>query len=72
MLAAALALTVSLFLGTSDFIAGVKSRRFSVLGVLVFSQVVGLLLLIPLVVAIQQDPPAARYLGYAGAWRSGR
>jgi drug/metabolite transporter (DMT)-like permease len=65
MLAAALALTVSLFLGTSDFIAGVKSRRFSVLGVLAFSQVVGLLLLIPLVVAVQQDPPAARYLGYA-------
>lgn len=65
MLAIWLALVVSACLGTADFIAGLKTRQRPVVAVLLISQTVGLLLLVP-AIAIQADgPPPLEYVGYA-------
>ncbi len=62
MLAPALGLTASVSWGVGDFIAGVRSRRLSVLTVLVVSQAAGLVSIAALVVLRGDGPPPARYL----------
>ena len=67
MPAIALALCASLAWGASDFLAGVQSRRVSVLTVLVVSQALGLAAMLPVAVAFGGALPEAR----AVAWAAG-
>lgn len=67
MIAVALGLGSSLAWGIADFLGGLASRRLSVLSVLAVSQVVGLALLVIVVAARGEGPPAAHHLLVAGA-----
>ncbi|MGH2974190.1 MAG: EamA family transporter [Solirubrobacterales bacterium] len=65
MAAIALALGVSFFLGTSDFLGGLQSKSRPVFAVLAVSQLTGLLALIPVIVFFHPAPSAWPYLGWA-------
>lgn len=67
MLAVVLGLLSGLSWGVADFFGGVASRRAAVLGVVVLSQVVGLVLILAIVAATRPDLPPARELAFAAA-----
>lgn len=60
-----LSLGASLAWGFSDFLGGLKTRSFPLLGVLLVSQGAALVLLAAYVLIFGGDPPAAKYLGFA-------
>lgn len=62
MLALALALGASVAWGSADFIAGVGCRHVALLTVLLVSQAVGLVLLVPVLAAASEALPAASSL----------
>lgn len=62
MSALAFALAASLAWGSADFLGGLASRRVALLTVLLVSQFVGLALLMPVMVALDEPPPAGSYL----------
>jgi drug/metabolite transporter (DMT)-like permease len=67
MTAVALALAASLAWGSSDFLAGIKSRNLAVLPVLVVSQAAGLVLVLAAAVAWGGALPDARFALWAAA-----
>jgi uncharacterized membrane protein len=64
VVAVALGLAASVSWGVADFLGGLKSRQLHVLSVLVFSQVVGMVLVGVLVALWADRPPDARFLVY--------
>jgi drug/metabolite transporter (DMT)-like permease len=65
MLAVALALGASLSWGVCDFLAGLKSRTYHVLGVVAFSQAFGFVLVAVLLVATRPALPEPRDIAFA-------
>ncbi len=65
MLAVVLSLGASLGWGAADFIGGIKSRKLSLLTVLLVSQAVSLLLLASYVAVRAEGPPGGEFLLYA-------
>lgn len=73
MLALTLAFGASVAWGSADFLAGVGCRRLSLLTVLLVSQAVGLALVLPVVLALGEPPPAGSFLllgALAGAFNA--
>ena len=66
MLAALLASGASLAWGSADFIAGVSCRRLGVLTVLFVSQLIGMVLLLPVLTASGEGLPGLASWGFAG------
>ncbi|HEY3190172.1 MAG TPA: DMT family transporter [Solirubrobacteraceae bacterium] len=62
MIALFLALSASTCWGASDFLAGLKSRTTALIVVLLTSQVAGLAALLVAVTALDEPPPAERFL----------
>jgi drug/metabolite transporter (DMT)-like permease len=71
MLAAALALAAALGWGAADFLGGLRSRRSSLLAVLVVSQSTALVLLVLLVVVSGHGPPDATAIAFAAVAGAG-
>jgi drug/metabolite transporter (DMT)-like permease len=67
MTAIALALGASLAWGASDFIAGLKSRQFAVLWVLLVSQATGLVLMTVAAIGMGEPLPSAHALAWGTA-----
>ncbi len=65
MLAVALGLGSSLCWGLADFLGGVQARRVPLAAVMLVSQAVGLLVVVGVVVAVGDAPPAGNALLYA-------
>ena len=65
MLAVALGLGSSLCWGLADFFGGLQSRKRAMLAVLLVSQGVALLLLLPFAVALADESPSASAVGWA-------
>lgn len=65
MLAVALGLGSSLCWGLADFFGGLQSRKRAMLAVLLVSQGVALLLLLPLALALADEGPSASAVGWA-------
>ena len=65
MLAVALGLGSSLCWGLADFFGGLQSRKRAMLAVLLVSQCVALLLLLPLALALADEGPSAAAVGWA-------
>jgi uncharacterized membrane protein len=68
-----LAIAASVAWGAADFLAGLKSRRLPLLAVLLASQVAGLVLLVPVVLAVGEPPPAGQFVALgalAGAFNA--
>jgi drug/metabolite transporter (DMT)-like permease len=65
LLAVALGLGSSLCWGLADFFGGLQSRKRAMLAVLVVSQCVALLLLLPLALALADEGPSAAAVGWA-------
>ena len=65
MLAVALGLGSSLCWGLADFFGGLQSRKRAMLAVLLVSQGVALLLLLPLALALADEGPSAAAVGWA-------
>ena len=66
MLGLGLALISSLSWGTSDFLGGLQSRRMALLRVMVLSQGFALTVVLVVLVARGNGPPAARIADRAG------
>jgi hypothetical protein len=67
MAAVALALGASIAWGCSDFLAGLKTRQFAVLWVLLVSQGTGLVLILAATIASGDGLPSA----HAALWAAG-
>ena len=65
MLAVAFGLGSSLCWGLADFFGGLQSRKRAMLAVLLVSQCVALLLLLPLALAFADEGPSAAAVGWA-------
>jgi uncharacterized membrane protein len=65
VIAIALALGSSVAWGTSDFLAGTRTRRMGVLSVLVLSQATSAGIVVVLTAATVAPPPAAEHLLFA-------
>ena len=65
MLAVALGLGSSLCWGLADFFGGLQSRKRAMLAVLLVSQCVALLVLLPLALALADEGPSAAAVGWA-------
>jgi drug/metabolite transporter (DMT)-like permease len=73
VLALSLAFGASAAWGSADFLAGVGCRRLALLTVLLVSQAIGLVLLLPVVVAFAEPPPAGSFIllgALAGAFNA--
>lgn len=57
-----LAMSASVAWGCADFLAGLKSRKLALLTVLAVSQVAGLVLILPVALAIGEPLPGERYV----------
>ena len=71
MLAVALGLGSSLCWGLADFFGGLQSRKRAMLAVLLVSQGVALLLLLPVALALADEGPSASAVGWAALGRLG-
>ena len=65
MLAVALGLGSSLCWGLADFFGGLQSRKRAMLAVLLVSQCVALLLLLPVALTLADEGPSASAVGWA-------
>jgi drug/metabolite transporter (DMT)-like permease len=73
VLALTLAFGASVAWGSADFLAGVGCRRLALLTVLLVSQAIGLVLLLPVVLALAESPPAVSFVllgALAGAFNA--